>query len=50
MIDVLVVSPLATVRAGLASLLAAAGGLLVVGEAASLESGVGRQPDRRRRT
>jgi two-component system, NarL family, nitrate/nitrite response regulator NarL len=39
MIDVLVVSPLATVRAGLASLLAAAGGLLVVGEAVSLESG-----------
>jgi DNA-binding NarL/FixJ family response regulator len=38
-IDVLVVSPLATVRAGLTSLLAAASGLLVVGEAASLASG-----------
>ena len=37
-VDVLVVSPLATVRAGLLALLAAAGGLRVLGEAASLES------------
>ena len=37
-VDVLIVSPLATVRAGLAALLAAADGLQVVGEAVSLES------------
>ena len=36
-VDVLIVSPLATVRAGLAALLAAADGLQVVGEAVSLE-------------
>ena len=36
-LDVLIVSPLATVRAGLAALLAAADGLQVVGEAVSLE-------------
>ena len=37
-VDVLIVSPLATVRAGLAALLAAADGVRVVGEAVSLES------------
>lgn len=37
-IDVLIVSPLATVRAGLAALLAAAGDLRIVGQAVSLES------------
>ena len=36
-VEVLIVSPLATVRAGLAALLAAADGLRVVGEAVSLE-------------
>jgi DNA-binding NarL/FixJ family response regulator len=36
-VDVLIVSPLATVRAGLAALLATASGLQVVGEAVSLE-------------
>jgi len=38
-LNVLVVSPLATVRAGLGALLAAVDGLLVVGEASSLLSG-----------
>src|SRR5262245_30207898 len=37
-LDVLIVSPLATVRAGLRALLAAAGGIEVVGEVASLTS------------
>ena len=37
-VDVLIVSPLATVRAGLASVLAAAGDLQVVGEAGALAS------------
>ena len=37
-VDVLIVSPLATVRAGLAALLATAGGVQIVGEAAALDS------------